>query len=87
LPVVLAILSSLSGHALPAEMVAFGEVGLAGEVRGVTQVEKRIKECQKLGFDKLVTAQSKQKVSGTVSGVRFITELNQFVGSKNTTAK
>lgn len=78
LPVVLAILSSLHGQALPSELVAFGEVGLAGEVRGVAQVEKRVKEAQKLGFDQLVTALAKNKKekTSTVRGIRFITELS-----------
>lgn len=78
LPVVLAILSSLHGQALPSELVAFGEVGLAGEVRGVAQVEKRVKEAQKLGFSQLVTAQPKGKSEKafTLRGVKFITELS-----------
>jgi DNA repair protein RadA/Sms len=33
-------------------MVIFGEVGLAGEIRGVSQPELRIKEAKKLGFKK-----------------------------------
>ena len=50
LPVALSILSSLKDHALPAGLLAFGEIGLSGEIRGVTQVEKRLKEAEKLGF-------------------------------------
>lgn len=80
LPVVLAILSSLHGQALPTELVAFGEVGLAGEVRGVAQAEKRIKEAQKLGFSQLITAQVRGKSGkgSTVGGIRFITELSRL---------
>jgi len=50
LPVALAILSSLNNKALPNGLVAFGEVGLLGEIRGVPQVDKRVKEAAKLGF-------------------------------------
>lgn len=56
LPVVMAILSSYYGKAIPAGTLAFGEVGLLGEVRTVSQADKRIKEAKKLGFDKLLTA-------------------------------
>ena len=35
-------------------MVAFGEVGLTGEVRGVTQPDKRVADCIKLGFKKVI---------------------------------
>jgi DNA repair protein RadA/Sms len=80
LPVVLAVLSSLHGQPLSSDLVAFGEVGLAGEVRGVAQVEKRVKEAQKLGFSQIVTAQVRGKSgkASAVGGIRFITELSRF---------
>ena len=56
LPVVMAILSSYYGKAIPAGSIAFGEVGLLGEVRNVSQLEKRSKEAKKLGFDKVYTS-------------------------------
>lgn len=54
LPVVLAILSSYYGKTLPASSLSFGEVGLLGEVRKVSQTEKRVKEAKKLGFDNII---------------------------------
>lgn len=50
LGVVVAIISSLKNSPLPKELVVFGEVGLAGEVRKVGFADKRIKEAIKLGF-------------------------------------
>ncbi len=50
LPLVLALASSLTGRPLPADAVAFGEVGLGGEVRTVGRTEERLKEALKLGF-------------------------------------
>jgi DNA repair protein RadA/Sms len=50
LPVLLAIVSSLKGKPLPEKMVAFGEVGLAGEVRPVQRGQDRLREAAKLGF-------------------------------------
>ena len=50
LPVLLAILSSLHNRPLPAGLVAFGEVGLAGEIRPAPRGQERLKEAAKLGF-------------------------------------
>ena len=50
LAVLLALKSSLTDTALPAGLVAFGEVGLAGELRPVQDAEARLKEAAKLGF-------------------------------------
>lgn len=55
LPVALAILSSFKNKALSEGLLAFGEIGLLGEVRGVTQSEKRAKEAVKLGFSEIVS--------------------------------
>ena len=50
LAVLLAIHGSLRGKALPRGFVAFGEVGLAGEVRPAPRGQERLKEAAKLGF-------------------------------------
>ena len=50
LAVLLAITSSLRGKALPQGFLAFGEVGLAGEVRPAPRGQERLKEAAKLGF-------------------------------------
>jgi DNA repair protein RadA/Sms len=50
LAVAAALISSLSGVALAADCVYFGEVGLSGAVRAVSQAPSRLKEAQKLGF-------------------------------------
>jgi DNA repair protein RadA/Sms len=46
----LAIQSSLRGRPLPRGFIAFGEVGLAGEVRPAPRGQERLKEAAKLGF-------------------------------------
>jgi DNA repair protein RadA/Sms len=48
--VLLAIQSSLRGKPLPRGFFAFGEVGLAGEVRPAPHGQERLKEAAKLGF-------------------------------------
>ncbi len=50
LAVLLAITSSLRGRALPRGFFAFGEVGLAGEVRPAPRGQERLREAAKLGF-------------------------------------
>jgi len=52
LPVLLAIVSSLRDRPLPAGLLAFGEVGLAGEVRPVQRGQDRLREAAKLGFSR-----------------------------------
>jgi DNA repair protein RadA/Sms len=50
LPVVIALASSLRDAALPAHLVAFGELGLTGEVRPVPYGDERLREAQAQGF-------------------------------------
>jgi DNA repair protein RadA/Sms len=50
LAVMLAIVSSLKNRPLPKGFIAFGEVGLAGEVRPAPRGQERLKEAAKLGF-------------------------------------
>lgn len=50
LAVMLAIVSSLRNKPLPGKLIAFGEVGLAGEIRPAPRGQERLKEAAKLGF-------------------------------------
>lgn len=54
LAIALAISSSLSGVPLPPDMAAFGEIGLAGEVRQVSRADRRLAESARLGFKSAV---------------------------------
>jgi DNA repair protein RadA/Sms len=54
LGIALAMASSFRDKRLPDDLVALGEVGLAGEVRGVGKIEARLKEAQKLGFRRVL---------------------------------
>jgi DNA repair protein RadA/Sms len=65
LAVALAVGSAAKGLALPADLVAIGEVGLAGEIRKVTGAQKRIQEAARLGFKRaIVPVGSEIKVEG-----------------------
>jgi DNA repair protein RadA/Sms len=50
LAVAAALISALTEQPVPADTVVFGEIGLSGEVRAVSQTEARLKEATKLGF-------------------------------------
>lgn len=51
LGIVLSILSSFRNQVLNPKLIAFGEVGLSGEVRGVSMAKQRVAEAQKMGFE------------------------------------
>ena len=69
LGIVTALVSSFLDTPVPLNMVAFGEVGLAGEVRGVSQPEVRIKEARKLGFDRCVLSRGNMTAAKAVKGM------------------
>lgn len=54
LALAVAIVSSLRDRAVPSELVVFGEVGLAGELRAVPRAPQRVAEAKKLGFRRIV---------------------------------
>ena len=54
--VVAAVASSVRNRAIKPGTVVFGEVGLAGEVRGVTQSALRLREAAQMGFTRCITA-------------------------------
>jgi DNA repair protein RadA/Sms len=65
LGVCLAVASAMTGRALPADLVALGEVGLAGELRQVAQTPRRLGEAARLGFRQaLIPASSRLQVPG-----------------------
>jgi len=54
LPLALALASAVAGYPLPGGLVAFGEVGLAGELRQVPGADRRLAEAARLGFGRAV---------------------------------
>ncbi len=69
LAIAVAVASSLKDAPIPHKTVAIGEVGLGGEIRGVKEVEKRIKEVEKLGFLRCLIPQSS---SGAIKSAHTI---------------
>ena len=83
LAVMLAITSSLRGKALPKGFIAFGEVGLAGEVRPAPRGQERLKEAAKLGFTVAVVPKAnapKKAIPGlTIHAVERVDEAMNIV--------
>lgn len=66
LAVALAIASSKSKIPLPIELAAFGEIGLTGEIRSVSQSEKRARESQKMGFGEIASGAEFRSLAAAV---------------------
>ncbi len=83
LAVLLAITSSLRGKPLPKGFVAFGEVGLAGEIRPAPRGQERLKEAAKLGFSVALIPKAnapKRPIEGlTVHAVERVEEALEVV--------
>jgi DNA repair protein RadA/Sms len=73
LGVALAIASSVKDQPVHADMAFFGEVGLSGELRAVSQLESRLKEAAKLGFKRCAVPRSRQLRNGVaLKGLEII---------------
>ncbi len=67
-----ALISALSGEALPADSVFFGEIGLAGEIRQVPQPDIRLKEASKLGFEQAIMPMVKNRKAPPPKGIKLV---------------
>lgn len=81
LAVALSLVSSLKDAVIDSTTIAFGEIGLAGEIRTVNNCEQRIRECERLGFKRCIIPRQNiskldKKAFGNIEiiGVRNIRE-------------
>jgi DNA repair protein RadA/Sms len=73
LGVIASIASSYKDKLIDPDVVVFGEVGLGGEVRGVSQSEVRVKESARLGFKRcLLPKQNQEKMKKEAKGIELI---------------
>ncbi|MDO9577815.1 MAG: DNA repair protein RadA [Candidatus Cloacimonadales bacterium] len=75
LSIVAAILSSAKEQALPAKTVLLGEVGLNGEIRTVSQIDKRVKEALKLGYENIIVSARAKNIKTQVTKLKHIRQL------------
>jgi DNA repair protein RadA/Sms len=72
LPILLAVLSSFRDKPLPNDLVLFGEVGLAGEIRPVYNGEERLREAAKHGFKRAIVATGNAPQKNAIHGLQVI---------------
>lgn len=85
LAVAASLVSAVTDKAVPPGFVAFGEIGLGGEVRAIPNAEERIREAQRLGFTKCLLPHSNLKKLNTTKfdieliGVSSVRELGKMI--------
>ncbi|HGM3508984.1 DNA repair protein RadA [Clostridioides sp. ZZV15-6383] len=71
LGIAISVASSFRNIPIDEDIAVTGEVGLTGEVRAVSFIEKRIAECKKLGFKKIVVPRSNYEVVKDTKGIEI----------------
>lgn len=84
LGIAMAIASSFKNRPIDDKAAAFGEIGLSGEVRGVSMIEQRIQEAAKMGFTtclipKVCVKQVKNKENVKILGVSSVQDAIDFI--------
>ncbi len=72
LGIAIAIASSFNNKVIPNEMVMIGELGLGGEVRGVSQFDSRLKEAERLGLKSAIIPKDNSKDASGVKSLKMI---------------
>ena len=72
LAIALAIASSFSDKGVDPQLVAVGEVGLSGELRAVSQIDRRLDEAARLGFVRCLVPAAGAKTSHIPKGIKII---------------
>ncbi|NMD37392.1 MAG: DNA repair protein RadA [Christensenellaceae bacterium] len=68
LAIAMAIVSSLENKSINNKLTVMGEIGLSGEIRAISQPQRRINECERLGYDIIILPKSiRNKVKGKSS--------------------
>jgi hypothetical protein len=76
------VASAAAGVPLPKDLVSFGEIGLAGEVRQVAGAERRLAEAGRLGFTRALVPSSTPEVAGGPAVVRVRTVAEAVVAAR-----
>ena len=72
LAVAVSLISAITDSPIAPDMITFGELGLAGEVRSVSHVEYRVKEAARLGFTRVVLPKHAVALCKGIKGVELI---------------
>ncbi len=71
LGIAMALISSLTDKKVPDSLIAIGEIGLAGECRGVSNVEQRVREAARLGFKQALLPVHNAQACPSVDGIEI----------------
>lgn len=73
LSIAMSLISGITDRIIPDNLIAFGELGLAGEVRAVSHIDYRVKEAVRLGFTKIILPKKNMsKILKVPSGVELV---------------
>ncbi len=72
LGIAMAVVSSFKNRAIEDKVIVFGEIGLSGEVRGVSMAEQRVAEAAKLGFTTCILPEVNRGQVKHIEGIRLI---------------
>ena len=72
LGLILALVSSYKDIAIDEKTIAFGEVGLSGEIRSVNMAQQRVQEAKKLGFETVLMPRVSMKALQKTDGIRIV---------------
>lgn len=79
LAVIGALASARLDHPIGGKTALVAEVGLGGELRGVTRAESRVRAAKRAGLDHVILPATHQEALGTVPGVRFMSEIRELI--------
>ena len=71
LGIAMALISSLTDKKIPDDLIAIGEIGLAGECRGISSIEQRVKEAARLGFTTALIPASNASGCPKIDGIKI----------------
>ena len=72
LGVVMAVVSSFKNRPIEDKLIAFGEIGLSGEVRAVSMAENRVAEARRLGFSICVVPMANYEACCKIEGIKVV---------------
>ena len=68
----MAVVSSFKNRPIDDKLLAFGEIGLSGEVRAVSMAENRVAEAKKLGFTTCIVPMSCLETCKKINGINVV---------------
>jgi DNA repair protein RadA/Sms len=79
LAIALSVASAFKDKTLGQDLVVFGEVGLGGEIRPIAHLEKRIKECERMGMKRVITSLGKNKLASKKINIIDIKNIQELI--------